>query len=73
MRCHVCGASMSPGVTDLPFKVQPRSIVILKDLPVWQCSGCREYLLEDHVLAQVDRLLDRVEAGTELKIVRYAA
>lgn len=60
-------------VTDLPFKVQQQSIVILKDLPVWQCSGCQEYLLEDQVLTQVDRLLGRVEAGTELEIVRYAA
>ena len=32
MKCHVCGSKLAPLVTDLPFKVSEKTIVILKDL-----------------------------------------
>lgn len=73
MKCTVCGAELKAVRTDLPFKVAERSIVILKDLPVAQCGGCPEYLIEDDVLRQVDEILARVDATTELEIVHYAA
>jgi len=57
-------------VTDLPFKIHQQSIVILKDLPAFQCASCQEYLLADQVLARVDQLLERVESGIELEIVK---
>ena len=50
MKCTVCGASMNPIVTDLPFKLSEERIVILKRLPILQCGACREYLIEDAVL-----------------------
>lgn len=40
-------------ITDLPFKVGDRQIVILKDLPVEQCEACSEYLIRDAVFAKV--------------------
>lgn len=73
MKCDVCGAEMTAVKTDLPFKVRDAGIVILKGLPVLQCGNCPQYLLEDAVLAQVDQILQRVDAGKELEIVRYAA
>lgn len=73
MKCDVCGAEMTAMKTDLPFKVRDAGIVILKGLPVLQCGNCPQYLLEDAVLAQVDQILQRVDAGKELEIVRYAA
>ena len=42
-------------------------------LPLVQCASCPEYLIEDEVLRRVDEILARVEGGTELEIVRYAA
>jgi YgiT-type zinc finger domain-containing protein len=60
-------------ITNLPFKVSERTIVILKDLPVQQCERCSEYLLEDAVLAKVDRLLSEVDASAELEIIPFAA
>ena len=57
----------------VPFKVSDTTIVILKGLPVVQCPRCPEYLIEDEVLRRVDEILARVEGGTELEIVRYAA
>ena len=38
MKCTVCGARMSPVVTDLPFKLSEERIVILKRL---QCCNAR--------------------------------
>jgi len=73
MKCTVCGGELRPVTTDLPFKISDTSIVILKDLPVIQCAKCPEYLLEDEVLRRVDEILAKVEGGTELEIVRYAA
>jgi YgiT-type zinc finger domain-containing protein len=73
MKCAVCGAALRTTTTDLPFKVSDTSIVILKGLPVIQCARCPEYLIEDEVLRRVDDILAKVEGGTELEIVRYAA
>ncbi len=73
MKCAVCGGELRAAMTNLPFKVSDATIVILKDLPVVQCARCPEYLIEDEVLRRVDEILARVEGGTELEIVRYAA
>lgn len=73
MRCEVCGAEVAAITTDLPFKVREPGIVILKGVPVWQCSRCPQYFLEDEVLARVDQLLRRVDGALELEVVRYAA
>ena len=73
MKCMVCGARMGPMTTDLPFKLSEERIVILKQLPVLQCEGCREYLIEDAVMARIDTLLDRADRTAELEVIRYAA
>lgn len=73
MKCHVCGGEMHSILTDLPFKLGPKKIVIFKDLPVLQCTRCSEYVLEDRVMERVDVMLGKVEEGAELKILRYAA
>ncbi len=73
MKCHVCGSKMESINTDLPFKVQDRTIVILKNLPVLQCEGCIEYLLDDAVMQQVEKILAKVDTEAELEVIRYAA
>ena len=73
MRCHVCGATMEATVTTLPFKVRDRTIIIIKGVPVRQCARCSEYLLEDAVMAQVDRILAQVNAAAELAVIEFAA
>jgi len=73
MRCTHCGAAMAAATTDLPFKVRETGIVILKNLPVIQCAGCPEYLIEDLVLARVDEILTGLGHHVELEIIRYAA
>lgn len=73
MQCHVCGATMEAVVTTLPFKVRDRTIIIIKGVPVRQCAGCSEYLLEDAVMAQVDRILAQANAAAELAVIEFAA
>ena len=73
MKCRVCGAPLRSITTDLPLKVSDRTIVVVKKLPVLQCDGCTEYLIEDPVMARVDELLARVDRTTELEVVPFAA
>lgn len=73
MKCQVCGATLRSIKTDLPLKVSERTIVVVKKLPVMQCEGCIEYLIEDPVMVKVDELLSRVDRSIELEIVPFAA
>ncbi len=73
MRCHVCGAELEPLVTDLPFKVSESTIVIVRGLPVKQCSNCQEFLIEDVVMGNVEEILSSVGAAAEIEVVRFAA
>jgi len=73
VRCRVCGGAMEERVTDLPFKIGDRSIVIVRALPVLQCRQCGETELDNIAMARVDRLLASVDRSGELEVVRYAA
>jgi YgiT-type zinc finger domain-containing protein len=73
MKCRVCGSTLRSAITDLPFKVSDRAIVILKDLPVEQCETCSEYVIGDEVFAKVEALLSKVNASAELEIIPFAA
>lgn len=72
MICHICGGRLEKVVTNLPFKVNHDSIVIVKRLPVLQCVNCREYAIEDEVMQKVDSILDRIDATAELEVLNYA-
>ena len=73
MKCGTCGGELETATTDLHFKINENTIVILKGLPVLQCTNCPEYLIDDEIIRWVDEVLAKVEGGTELEIIRYAA
>ena len=73
MKCHVCGGSLQPLTTDIPFKVCDKTIVILKGLPVLQCDNCHEYNMDDAVVRRVEEILEQVNHSAELEIISYAA
>jgi YgiT-type zinc finger domain-containing protein len=73
MKCHVCGSEMKSVITSLPFKVRENTIVIMKELPTFQCEICSEYLLDDSVMQRVEGILDKVDTSAELEVIRYAA
>jgi len=59
--------------SDMPFKVSQHKVVIFKDLPVFQCAGCGEFLVADPVMKQVEGLIEKSMPETELDVLRYAA
>lgn len=69
----MCGSILHATTTDLPFKISPRTIVILKHLPVVQCERCSEYLIADAVFAKVEELLSKVNTSVELEVIQFAA
>jgi len=73
MKCHVCGGKMNYMTTDLPFKINSKTIVILKGLPVYQCDNCIEYLLSDEVMEKIDSIFEKLGESVELEIIQYAA
>jgi YgiT-type zinc finger domain-containing protein len=73
MKCRVCAATLHATVTDLPFKVSDRTIVIIKALPILQCDACSEYLLDDPTFERVEQMLSNADKAAELEIVPFAA
>ena len=73
LKCGLCGSTMRATTTNPPFKVSETTIVILKELPVFQCENCSEYLLDDSVLKRVDEILEKVDTAAELEVIKYAA
>lgn len=64
---------MKSVTTDLSFKPHNKSIVIFKNLPVYQCENGIEYILENAVMEKMDRILENTGESVELEIVKYAA
>lgn len=73
MKCHVCGGQMHDGRSDMPFKLDEKRIVIIKDLPVFQCGECGEHAFADAVMGRIEQVLAGTDRSAELEIVRYAA
>jgi YgiT-type zinc finger domain-containing protein len=64
---------MTAHVTDLPFKLGDTSIVVVRGVPVLQCSACPEYLISDSDMRRVEALLGAHARDAELEVVRFAA
>jgi len=69
----ICWCDMLAENSDMPFKVTQHKVVILKDLPVLQCHGCGEFLLDDQVMTKVEEMLKTSTPEAELDVLRYAA
>lgn len=72
MICHICGGELEKVVTNLPFKINHDSIMIVKGFPILQCVNCIEYVIEDEVMQKVDNILNRIDATAELEVLNYA-
>ena len=73
MQCTICGATLRPTTSDLPFKVRAHTIVILKNLPVLECPNCAQYLIADREFSRVEQMLAQVNGAAELEILHYVA
>ena len=73
VKCHVCGGRLEPTISDLPFCLGPTSIVVIKKLPVLECTNCTEFSIEDPVMEKVENLLEQTGEAAELEVIAYAA
>ena len=73
MKCTICDSPMNRKITDLPFKTNDLTIIIVKQVPVFQCTNCSEYSLEDSAMEKVDEILFSVDESAELEIRKFAA
>jgi len=73
MTCNLCAGDLVPITSDMPFSLSPTRIVIVKDLPVFQCTQCSHSLIQDQVMERVEEMLAHADASAELEIFRYAA
>jgi YgiT-type zinc finger domain-containing protein len=71
MKCHVCGTPMTRVVTDLPFRVDRSVMIILRGLPLVECSECGAYALEDVVMERVHEIVQRLRSPSHLDAVLY--
>jgi len=72
MVCRICGGMLENLTTDMPFKLEYDTIVIIKELLVLQCRNCSEYVIEDEVMQNVDRILSQIDRTAELEVLSYA-
>jgi YgiT-type zinc finger domain-containing protein len=74
-RCETSSISkpLNLGRTNLPFKLSNKTIVVIEDLPVVQCSNCSEYFLKDEVMSKVDDILAKINENVELEVIPFAA
>lgn len=73
MKCHVCGGLLESTVSDLPFNLAARRVVIVREVPVLQCRQCGAYLIEDTVMQRVEETLAQADTKAELEVISYAA
>ena len=73
MKCHVCGGRLISTISDLPFRISPTTIVVVKRLPVRECTNCMEFSIEDSVMEAIESLLEQTDESTELAVIPYAA
>lgn len=73
VKCHVCGGCLEPTISDLPFCLGPTSIVVIKKLPVLECTNCTEFSINDLVMEKVENLLEQTDEAAELEVIAYAA
>lgn len=73
MKCHRCGDNLELSISDLPFRFGPSSIVVIKKLPLLECTNCTEFSIEDAVVEKVGLLLEQTDEAAELEVISYVA
>ena len=74
MNCFFCKGSMKPSTTTTRFVDLKKCMIIVKNVPFWECEHCGEILLYDEVVAGLDSIIKKVsELVTEIAVVEYDA
>ena len=72
MNCFFCKGEMKRSTTT-HFVDLKKCMVIVKNVPCWECQKCGEIVLDDVVVKRLDDIVRRVsEFMTEIAVVEYS-
>ena len=73
--CPRCGSSqLDEMASDLPFRLDAQKILVVKQVPSTVCASCGEIMLDDPIMARIDRIIEQVrDLESELEVVKFAA
>jgi hypothetical protein len=63
---------MTRVVSELPFRVNRSVMIILRDLPLLECTECGAHAFEEKVMETVHEIVDRLHSPSHLDAVLYA-
>jgi YgiT-type zinc finger domain-containing protein len=64
---------MEKNVTNLPYRLSEKKLVVLVDVPALVCEQCGDEYIEIDVVRRVEKVLERVQAdGISMGFVEYA-
>ncbi|MCB1158700.1 MAG: YgiT-type zinc finger protein [Leptospiraceae bacterium] len=61
VKCHICGGLMSGIHTDLPYKVDDKETIVVKQMPALQCNNCHQIILEEDTMQSLDGIIKQLE------------
>jgi YgiT-type zinc finger domain-containing protein len=61
VKCHICGGPMIKVMADLPYKLERKSTIVIKEMPAYQCTNCHQYLLDRDTMEKVDDIVFQIE------------
>lgn len=71
MTCYLCKGEYKPSKTT-HFVDLKKCMVIVKNVPCWECEQCGEIVYDDAVAARLDDIVKQVaEMMTEIAVIEY--
>ena len=72
MLCPLCKGNMEKNVTNIPYRLSEKKLVVMLDVPALVCAQCGDEYIEIDVVRKVEKVLDRVQAdGISMGFVEY--
>ena len=71
MICYLCEGQYKKATTT-HFVDLKKCMVIVKNVPCWECEQCGEVIYDDDVVDRLDKIIKKVsEMMTEIAVVDY--
>ena len=71
MNCFFCKGEMKQTTTS-HFVDLKKSMIVVKNVPCWECQKCGEIFFDDEVVKRLDSIIKKVsELMTEIAVVEY--
>lgn len=71
MNCFFCKGEMKQTTTS-HFVDLKKCMIVVKNVPCWECQKCGEIFFDDEVVKRLDSIIKKVsELMTEIAVVEY--